>query len=329
MSNSKPASAPRGIKERLIPPRRMTPAMREHTNSHQASRRKTNRRGWSFVSPLMALIIVLFVAPVLLVILMSASKWTLMGGDQGANFPENYAKVFADPLLQESIWFTLKYTLVTTLILMPLALGLALLVQESRRWNSILRTAILLPSALGIASSSLLFYALYSPQVGPLNPLLAKLGLMDAKASILGTPDSALWATVFLVVWRFAGYYMLLTMVGLQAIPGDVYEAARIDGAGRLQQFRSITLPMLRPTLAMTWIMSITGSLLAFDQFYILTKGGPNNSTVTVVQLIYKYAFETKKDLGMAAALSVLVLVALVVINFFQLRAMGVGGDEK
>ncbi|WP_241157674.1 sugar ABC transporter permease [Schaalia sp. ZJ1691] len=260
---------------------------------------------------------------------MSVSKWTLLGGNQGLNGGANFAKVFADPLLVESIWFTLKYTLVTTVILMPIALGLALLVQEARKWNAILRTAILLPSALGIASASLLFYALYSPQVGPLNSFLASLGIMDKNSSILGTPGGALWATVFLVVWRFAGYYMILTMVGLQAIPIEVYEAAVIDGASRWETFRSITLPLLKPTIAMTMIMSITGSLLAFDQFYILTKGGPNNSTLTVVQLIYKYAFETKRDLGMAAALSVLVLVALVIINAVQLRAMGVSDSEK
>ncbi|WP_182049563.1 carbohydrate ABC transporter permease [Changpingibacter yushuensis] len=329
-----------GLRERLAPPRRVPNAVKEHedvraSRGHQGivkgpSRSEVlgNRLGWTFVSPTLLIIALLFIAPIVLVFVMAATKWTLMGGQQDVNFPENFHKVFADPLLMDSAWFTLKYTFATTFIIMPIALGLAMLVQESRRWNNIIRTAILLPSALGIASSSLLFYALYSPQVGPLNSILAKLGLMEQNASLLGSPNGALWATVFLVVWRFSGYYMLLTMVGLQAIPPDVYEAAKIDGANRFQSFMNITLPLLKPTLAMTWIMSITGSLLAFDQFYVLTKGGPNNSTVTVVQLIYKYAFETKKDLGMAAALSVIVLVALVVINFFMLKSMGVNDEE-
>ena len=289
--------------------------------------RRQNITGWAWASPTALVLLVLFLAPIILVVIMSVSHWTLLGGNQGTNFPDNYAKVFADPLLAQSAWFTFKYTVVTTIVLMPIAFGLALLVQEAQRWNNVLRTAILLPSALGIASASLLFYALYSPQMGPINPILARLGLMDISSSVLGTPNGALWATVLLVVWRFSGFYMLLTMVGLQSIPGEVYEAARIDGASRLQILRTITLPLLRPTMAMTMIMSITGSLLAFEQFYILTKGGPNNATMTVVLLIYKYAFETKKDLGMAAALSVLVLLALVLLNAFQLRAMGV--DEK
>lgn len=296
-------------------------------------RRSTHARreaasGWAFATPVTVVLAVLFLAPIVLVVIMSGSSWTLLGGNQGLNGTTNFSKVLADPLLLDSVWFTLKYTVITTVILMPIALGLALLVQESKRWNNFLRTAILVPSALGIASASVLFYAIYSPQVGPINKLLAQLGVMDQNTSLLGTPDGALWATVFLVAWRFSGFYMLLTMVGLQAIPTDVYEAARIDGAGRWKTFTQVTLPLLKPTIAMTMIMSITGSLLAFDQFYVLTKGGPNNSTMTVVQLIYRYAFETKRDLGMAAALSVLVLVALIIINAVQLRAMGVSDEE-
>jgi multiple sugar transport system permease protein len=114
---------------------------------------------------------------------------------------------------------------------------------------------------------------------------------------------------------------MLLMLVGLQAIPDDVYEAARIDGASTWQTFRSITVPLLRPTFALTIVLCVTGSLLAFEQFYILTKGGPDNSTMTIVQLIYNVAFQGQNNLGIAAALSVIVLLALIVINIFQLRA--------
>lgn len=290
--------------------------------------RRDALRGWAFITPTVVLVAVLFLAPIGLVLVMSGSQWSLLGGFQGTNSPDNFRNVLADPLLGDAVSFTLRYTALTTVILMPVAFFLALLVQESRRWNNLLRTAILVPSALGIASASLLFYALYSPQIGPLNPILARLGLMDLNSSILGTPGGALWATVVLIVWRFAGYYMILTMVGLQAIPRELYEAASLDGASRITQLRRITLPLLRPTIAMTLILSIAGSLLAFDQFYILTKGGPNNSTLTVVLLIYRYAFETKRDLGMAAALSVLVLVVLVAVSVLQLRALGVSRKE-
>jgi multiple sugar transport system permease protein len=195
------------------------------------------------------------------------------------------------------------------------------LVQEASRWNSLLRTAFLVPSALGLAAASLLFYALYAPS-GPFAGLLALVGFGNGSVSLLGTPNSALWSTVAVIVWRFAGFYMLLLLVGLQGIPADVYEAARVDGAGRWQIFRHVTLPLLKSSLALCTILCVTGSLLAFEQFYILTRGGPDNTTVTIVQLVYNVAFQGRNDLGVAAALSLVVLLGLIIINAAQLRAL-------
>ena len=186
--------------------------------------------------------------------------------------------------------------MLTTVILLALSLGLALLVQESTRWKGLLRTSFLVPSALGLASASLLFYVLYSPIAGPFADLMAAWGF-----TFLGTPDGALWSTIFLIVWRYAGFYMLLMLVGLQGIPDDVYEAARIDGASRWQTFRSVTHPAAASRRSRSRrCCASPGSLLAFEQFYILTKGGPDNSTITIVQLIYSVAFQGQNDLGVA-----------------------------
>ncbi|MEZ0446777.1 carbohydrate ABC transporter permease [Cellulomonas sp. ICMP 17802] len=280
-------------------------------------------RGWAYASPTALFVLVLFVVPLGLVFRMSASQWPLLSGDQGINFPDNYTNAVNNRFFADSVVFTLKYTVLATVLLIALGLGLALLVQESTRWKGLLRTAFLVPSALGLASASLLFYVLYSPLAGPLAPFMERMGW-----SFLGTPNAALASTLFLIVWRYAGFYMLLMLVGLQAIPADLYEAARMDGANRWHTFSRITIPLLRPTLALTTILCVTGSLLAFEQFYILTKGGPDNSTITVVQLIYSVAFQGQNDLGVAAALSVIVLAALVVINVVQLRAFR-GSDES
>ena len=278
--------------------------------------------GWAYAAPTATFVVIFFLLPVLLVGQMSASDWGLFAGNQGTNFPTNFDDAVNLTHFWPAIVFTLKYTAVTTVLLLGLALALALLVQESTRWKSLLRTSILVPSALGLASASLLFYALYSQQAGPFNPWLRSLGVITEPISFLGTPTSALWSTVFLIVWRFAGFYMLLLMVGLQGISGDVYEAARIDGAGRWQTFTRITLPLLRPSIALCTILCVTGSLLAFEQFFILTKGGPDNSTITVVQLIYNAAFAGRNNLGLAAALSVLLLLALLAINTVQFRTL-------
>ncbi|MFC3688001.1 carbohydrate ABC transporter permease [Aquipuribacter hungaricus] len=283
--------------------------------------------GWLYATPTLVFLVLFFLVPVLLVVRMSLSDWPLFAGDRGLNAPDNYVAAVDLRLFWPAVAFTLTYTVVTTVILLAVSLGLALLVQESSRWKSLVRTAFLVPSALGLASASLLFYALYSPQSGPFGQALQGLGVVDEPVSFLGTPTSALWSTVFLIVWRFAGFYMLLLLVGLQAISGDVYEAARIDGAGWWQTFTRITVPLLRPSLALCTILCVTGSLLAFDQFYILTKGGPDNSTVTIVQLVYNVAFQGQNDLGVAAAVSMIVLGALVLLNVAQLKGLR-GGDR-
>jgi multiple sugar transport system permease protein len=284
-----------------------------------ASRRRS-LIGLAYAAPTAAFVIIFFVVPVLLVSQMSVSDWGLFAGNQGINAPENYSEAVSQPLFWPAVRFTVKYTVITTVILIGFALGLALLVQESTRWTGFLRTAILVPSALGLASASLLFYALYSPQSGPFGRALQDVGLADGPISFLGTPDRALWSTVALIVWRFAGFYMLLLLVALQGISADVYEAAELDGAGRWQLFTRITVPLIRSSLALCTILCVTGSLLAFDQFYILTKGGPDNSTVTIVQLIYNAAFQGRNDLGLAAALSIIVLAALLILNVGQFR---------
>jgi multiple sugar transport system permease protein len=284
--------------------------------------RSRSVQGWLYAAPTLVMVVLFFLVPVFLVLQMSVSDWGLFAGNRGWNAPENFQDAVDHRLLWPAVRFTVQYTVITTVLLLGVALALALVVQESTRWKNFLRTAILVPSALGLASASLLFYALYSPQSGPFNPALMALGVVDRPISFLGSPSSALWSTVFLIVWRFAGFYMLLLMVGLQGISGDVYEAARIDGANRRQIFARITLPLLRPSLALCTILCVTGSLLAFDQFYILTKGGPDNSTVTIVQLVYNMAFAGQNDLGLAAALSVLVLFVLLVLNAAQFRGL-------
>ncbi|MFD8377203.1 carbohydrate ABC transporter permease [Streptomyces sp. NPDC059679] len=278
-------------------------------------------QGLGYATPTAVFVAVFFVLPLLLVGQMSLHDWPLLAGDRGGNAPENYTDVTDSTLFWPAVRFTLLYTVIVTVVLLGLALLLALLVQESRPGAGFFRTVYFLPSALGLASASLLFWGLYSPTTGPLSDILETFGIADGPVSFLGSPTSALLSTVFLIVWKFAGFYMLILLVGLQRIPHEVYEAARMDGASRGQIFRGITLPLLRPSLALSLLLCVTGSLLAFDQFFILTKGGPDNSTVTVVQLIYREAFQ-RMNLGTAAALSIIVLAALLLLNLAQFRGL-------
>jgi multiple sugar transport system permease protein len=284
-------------------------------------RRRHELVGLVYAIPTIAFVAVFFLTPLVLVGRMSLSSWTLLTGYRGLNFPKNFVGIWNNPLLWPAVVFTIEYTVLVTVLLIGLGLGMALLVQEAGRWVGALRTIFLLPVALGLASASLLFWGFYSPSIGPIGPMLETVGAIHQPISFLETPTTALLSTTFLVVWKFAGLYMLILLVGLQGIPGDLYEASALDGASRGQIFRYITLPLLRPSLALALILCVTGSLLAFDQFYILTKGGPDNATVTVVQLIYREAFQ-RQNLGASAAISVVVLVALLALNAVQFRLL-------
>jgi multiple sugar transport system permease protein len=276
--------------------------------------------GMLYAAPTAVIVGVFFLVPLVLVFWMSANRWRVLGSPS-FNFPDNYSAVADNQLFRDSVSFTLKYTAITTIVLSLVALGLALLVQNQRPGVGFLRTAYFLPGAVGFAAASLLFYGFYSGS-GPIDGWLRDLGITDEPINWLGTPNAALFSTVAMVTWRFAGFNMLILLTGLQSIPTDVYEAARSDGASSWQMFRYITLPLLRPTIALMLVLSITGSLLAFDQFFILTRGGPDGSTVSMVMVIFREGF-TRFNLGSAAAISVLLLVVLVALNVIQLRVLG------
>jgi multiple sugar transport system permease protein len=274
--------------------------------------RGRRRTGMLMTLPLAILVFGLFVIPFILLIWIAFNHWPLLG----ASYPNgvaNFAEL-ADPLFISSIGFTLLYTVITTVILTGLALGLALLVQVARRGTAIIRTAILLPGAVGLAAACFLFYAQFVDPSSGLN------SLTGGNVNWLGTTNSSLWSIEGMVIWRFAGFYMLVLLTGLQAIPLEVYEAARIDGANAWKTFRYVTLPLLRPTMALVLVLSITGSILVFEPFYIVTTGRPDNTTVSVVMTVVREAF-TEYDLGRAAAISVILLFALLVINAIPLLA--------
>ncbi|WP_432562452.1 carbohydrate ABC transporter permease [Kineococcus sp. SYSU DK003] len=288
-------------------------------------RRRRSLVGLAYALPTALVVVLLFALPLVLSVWMSLNDWPLIG-ERSFNAPENYAAIAENDLFLSSIWFTVKYTVVVTVLYFVTALGLALLVQQSRPLVGFFRTAFFLPAVVGLASASLLFYALYNNEFGPVDDVLRALGLASGDVDFLGQPDNAFVSTVVMVTWRFAGFNMLILLTGLQAISPDVYEAARMDGANWWQTLRSVTLPLLRPTIALMLILSVTGSLLAFEPFYVLTAGGPSNSTVTMVMAMFREAF-TLFDLGSAAALALVLLVVLVLLNVLQFLLVKKGDD--
>ncbi len=273
-----------------------------------------------YVAPAMLLVTVFFLVPLGMTVWMSLNNWPLIGPHRFIGLA-NYAAILGDLRFWNALRFTALYTLVVTIAIFAVAFPLALFVERPRPLTGLYRTAFFLPVVVGFASASLLWSWLLDVDAGLFSPAAAALGLTGGRFNLLATFAPAFWSIIVMVVWKVAGFTMVIIMTGLQAIPTDLHEAAKLDGAGALARFRLITLPLIRRTLALALILSVAGSVLAFDQFYIILRGGPRNQTLTAVYWIFNQSFVSFK-LGYGAALSVVLLVILVILSIVQLRLL-------
>lgn len=282
--------------------------------------------GQLLVAPLAIIVVVLFLIPLGVLLFMSTQDWPLLGQPSPSGI-DNYAAIPGNELFVGAIVFTLTYTVLTTILIFSVSFVLVAISNTKRRGAKFYRTTFFLPYVVGTASAALIWLAAVNDTNGIANEILEVLGFTSGPWGFLDTGEQALFTTLTLVVWKFIGFQVIVLLVGLQAIPNELYEAARVDGARTWHRLRYITFPFLRPTLALLLVLSITGSLLAFDQFQVLTKGGPDNTTVTLVMAVYDTAFR-RFSLGDAAALSVVLLVALIVLNGIQFLVLREKKDD-
>jgi len=276
--------------------------------------------GLLFVLPAVLFTVVFFLIPLVMTVFMSLNDWPLLGQHEFIGL-ENYANLVNDRQFWNSLWFTTRYTLLVTPMIFILAFGLALLVNLPLHGVGIFRTIYFLPVVIGLGTSSLLWVWLLHDRVGAIDAILLGLGLIDRPIVWLADPNFAMLAIIMSVVWKTVGFTMILLLTGMQAIPLELYEAARVDGASYIGRLRYITMPLLRRTFALALILSVIGSYLGFDQFFIMTAGGPQNSTISVVYWIYKNSF-TNFKLGYGASMSIVLLVVLVILSVIQLRLL-------
>ncbi|WP_405048922.1 carbohydrate ABC transporter permease [Rhizobium rhizogenes] len=289
-------------------------------------RKRSGLTGLLYIAPAMALVTVFFVLPVLFTLWMSFYRWPLLGAPHWIGLG-NYTRMLTDGRFVTALGFTAHYTVVVTIAIFAVAFPLAFFVEKQRRFVSVYRTIIFLPVVVGLASASLLWVWLANVDSGLFARLFQALGLTTGRVNLLATFDTAFLTVIVMVVWKIAGFTMIILLTGLQAIPAELTEAARIDGARGWQRFWHLTLPLMRRTLALALILSITGSILAFDQFYIMTSGGPQNRMISVVYYIFNQSF-VSFNLGYGAALSIALLAILVAISIIQLWLLKVG-DER
>lgn len=282
---------------------------------------KRNLIGWAFLLPATILIFIFCFYPMVQALILSFQKGT-GSAVQPAGFA-NYARILKDATFQQCLFNTIFYFVIQVPIMLILALILAqLLNSPDIKGKGIYRTMIFLPCATSLVSYSMIFKSLFAND-----------GLVNRVLSTVGIPTvdwfqnawAARWVIVIALIWRWTGYNMVFYLAGLQNIDYSIYEAARIDGASPLQQFVHLTIPLLKPTILLTAIMSTSGTLQLFDESVNLTAGGPGKATMTLTHYIYNISFVETPKFNYAAALSVFILVVVAVLSAIQMKV----GDKR
>jgi len=277
--------------------------------------------GLLFVLPTVAFVTVFFIVPLLMTVFMSFHDWPLFG-ERAFTGLANYSELGKDRQYLKSLDFTFRYTLLVTPPIFILGFILASLVRRNIRFIGIFRTIFFLPVVIGLGVSSLLWVWMLDDRIGVFNKILLDLNLVTKAQLFLGRPNTAMNVIILSVVWKTVGFTMILLLAGLQAIPDELYESAEVDGAGYFRKLFYITLPLMRRFIALALILSVIGSVLSFDQFYIMTRGGPRNSTISIVYWIFNNSF-TYFKMGYGSAMSIVllgILVALTGTQFYVLR---------
>lgn len=271
-----------------------------------------------FLGPALIGLLVFRIAPVAIAVLGSLYAVDLRGSWRWVGFA-NYTDLAADP----DFWWSLRVTLLFNLIINPLqvaiALGLALLVLPDDRLTRVFRTILVLPMAVSTALTAVLFGLFLDHNIGPFNTVLEAVGI--GRQPFYRDASQALWTLIAIATWKGAGYWMIFMLAGLKGIPRDVLEAAALDGAGRWRRFRHVTLPLMRRPIAFVLVADTAINFLFFAPVYILTSGGPADSTRLLMFEAFQAAF-TYSDQGRALAISTVLLLLLAVIVTLQLRLL-------
>jgi multiple sugar transport system permease protein len=273
--------------------------------------RKQQRAAYLFIAVPVGLLILFTLAPVVYAIFTSFTNYDIINPSKWVGL-SNYTKMWKDPFFR----LALKNTLVYTALYIPpgllVALGTALLLNRKRHFVSTFRVFFYLPVVASTVASATIWYWLLNPQEGLLNTVLRWFGVNGP--AWLYDPNWAMVAIVIMSVWAGFGTNMLIILGGLQSIPRELYEAARIDGASRYQSLRHVTIPGLQRPIFLVTALLIIGALQVFDQAYILTQGGPGNATLTIVYYIYNDGF-LDLHMGYASAMSVVLFLIILVIS--------------
>jgi len=282
--------------------------------------------GWSlpipllFLLPACAVIGAVVLYPALRVVMLSFTDYNMINPPQSVGWA-NYQRLWADPLFWSALANSALYLVVVVPVLVLIPALLAILVNRALPGLAFFRAALYLPVVTSLVISALVWKWLYAEQ-GLLNTALRASGLVDDPIRFLTEPENALLSVMAVTVWSGLGYYMVIYLAGLQSIPAALLEVAELEGVSRRQQIQYIVLPLLRPQMAVVAVMSGMASMKVFEEVYVMTQGGPLESTKTLVFYLYESAF-VDFELGYAAAAGVLLFILTLGLSLINLRLLG------
>ena len=270
------------------------------------------------------LFIALFVyVPIILNFYYSMFRWSAFSADKVFIGMDNITRLFQDPTIGICIKNNLIYAVFSVALQVGLALVLAAVLEDKlfRGSQPFFRTVYFLPSLISVTVVGLLWQMIYSPIFGLLNPILRMMGL--PASDWLGSQTWAIFAVTMVSQWQYTGYTMVLFIVALQKIPEDLYEAATIDGAGRIQKFFYITIPQAKEMIIVNMVITVIGSFKVFDEVYVMTSGGPGVASQVLGSYLYRAAFSSD-EMGYAAAIATLLFVITFVLSLIQIKASNI-----
>ena len=287
--------------------------------------RKQSAAGWAFLAPATLLIFVFSFYPMIRAFMISLMTGRPAALKYSTPLWRNYQFMLKDAVFLQSMKNTFTYLIIQVPIMLFLAIIFAsLLNNKDLKLRGFFRTCIFLPCATGLVAYSMIFRTLFAYD-GMINAVMLKMGLISEAINWLNDPTTAKIVIILGLIWRWTGYNMIFYLSAMQGIEYSIYEAARIDGANQFQQLVKITVPLLKPIILVTGIMSTNGTLQLFDESVNLTRGGPANATITMSHYIYNKMFLQNPNFGYAAAMSFLILIMVAILSAIQMKV----GDKR
>lgn len=286
-------------------------------------KKRSSHIAYGFLTPWVIKLGVFWLYPLCYALYMSFTRYKALGNTSEFIGLDNYSSISIDPLFWKALTNTMLYAFGAVPLSTICALFLALLLHSKlAKFPSLYRAGLFLPSVTSIIVITLIFTNLYAKD-GYINTLAGFIGLPQSDKGFLLETSTALISVLFMDVWLSTGYYMMLFLAGLQSIPKDLYESAILQGADTWNIFKRITFPLLKPTVLFVMVIATIKSLQIFVEMYTMTKGGPLNSTITVVYLIFSNAFEKTDSMGYGAALAYVLFGIIAVLSFIQMKFLG------